>query len=99
MTLKVVIWEIILRVFWGIFCVILAAVQDPFCLADCAATAGPVRRAGAMNRVTLSFDNGPSPGITEGVLEVLARYGLLSRATSAVGCPSSNALRQRSYLA
>jgi len=31
-----------------------------------------------MNRVTLSFDNGPTPGITEGVLEVLARYGLLS---------------------
>src|SRR6266404_6320197 len=27
---------------------------------------------------TLSFDNGPTPGITEGVLEVLARYGLLS---------------------
>jgi peptidoglycan-N-acetylglucosamine deacetylase len=31
-----------------------------------------------MNRVTLSFDNGPTPGITEGVLEVLARHGLFS---------------------
>jgi peptidoglycan/xylan/chitin deacetylase (PgdA/CDA1 family) len=31
-----------------------------------------------MNCVTLSFDNGPTPGITEGVLEVLARYGVLS---------------------
>jgi peptidoglycan/xylan/chitin deacetylase (PgdA/CDA1 family) len=31
-----------------------------------------------MNRVTLTFDNGPTPGITEGVLEVLARYGLVS---------------------
>jgi peptidoglycan/xylan/chitin deacetylase (PgdA/CDA1 family) len=31
-----------------------------------------------MNRVTLSFDNGPTSGITEGVLEVLARYGVLS---------------------
>lgn len=31
-----------------------------------------------MKRVTLSFDNGPTPGITERVLEVLARYGVPS---------------------
>jgi peptidoglycan/xylan/chitin deacetylase (PgdA/CDA1 family) len=31
-----------------------------------------------MNRVTLTFDNGPTPGITEHVLEILDRAGLHS---------------------
>jgi peptidoglycan/xylan/chitin deacetylase (PgdA/CDA1 family) len=30
----------------------------------------------ARRRLTLSFDNGPSPGVTEGVLDVLAREGV-----------------------
>ncbi|MGA2044477.1 MAG: polysaccharide deacetylase family protein [Roseiarcus sp.] len=29
-----------------------------------------------MRRVTLSFDNGPTPGVTEGVLDVLRRAGI-----------------------
>jgi peptidoglycan/xylan/chitin deacetylase (PgdA/CDA1 family) len=29
-----------------------------------------------MRRVTLTFDNGPTPGVTEGVLEILERAGL-----------------------
>ena len=31
-----------------------------------------------MNRLTLSFDNGPTPGITEGVLDTLAQRDLLT---------------------
>ena len=31
-----------------------------------------------MRRVTLSFDNGPTPGITEQVLDILARRGIHS---------------------
>jgi peptidoglycan/xylan/chitin deacetylase (PgdA/CDA1 family) len=29
-------------------------------------------------KVTLTFDNGPTPGVTEGVLDVLGRYGVRS---------------------
>jgi peptidoglycan/xylan/chitin deacetylase (PgdA/CDA1 family) len=36
----------------------------------------PLRRLTAMKRVTLSFDNGPTPGITDRVLDILERAGI-----------------------
>jgi peptidoglycan-N-acetylglucosamine deacetylase len=35
-----------------------------------------MRIAGVMRRVTLTFDNGPTPGVTERVLDTLARRGI-----------------------
>jgi peptidoglycan-N-acetylglucosamine deacetylase len=49
-------------------------------------------------RVTLTFDNGPTPGITEGVLDILADHGIKSNffvIGRELAAPGSRALSER----